>query len=100
MNIVEQAARIIDPEAFSEMKWYDGATGKEHELPALEKARRELRRSTAIHHAVEVLKLAVKTPNLKAQLIADEAQRWRDMGIPGSVMDDAETLKLIAQKFD
>ena len=98
-NVVEEAARIIAPEAFSDAVWYDGSTGKPVELNSLEKARRAYLKSQAICRAIDVLRLAANTPNLKKLLAQDETDRWEQLGIPRDVLDTPEAQAIIKGKF-
>ena len=98
-NVVEEAARIIAPEAFSDAVWYDGSTGKPVELNSLEKARRAYLKSQAICRAIDVLRLAANTPNLKNLLAKDETDRWEQLGIPRDVLDTPEAQAIIKGKF-
>ena len=98
-NIVEQAARIIAPEAFDDAVWYDNATGKPHEFGPVHKAKQEYLRSQAISRAIEVLRLAVKTPDLKDALVQDETERWADLGIPRRVLDSPDCQRIISAKW-
>ena len=99
MNIVEQAARIIDPEAFETIQWVDQNTGKEPSFAPLERCRREYRKSSAVSRAVKLLQLAAKTENLKCLLAEDETERWKLLGIPESVLQSSEVQGIIANKF-
>src|ERR1700720_4777186 len=99
MNVVEQAARIIDPEAFMEVVYFDNSTGKQYKLSGVELSRKELHKSQAICRAIDVLKLALQAKDLRGSLIQDESKRWRKMGIPQRILDDPQTKKLLAGKF-
>ena len=99
VNIVDQVARIIDPEAFDETVWISAATGKPADFGDTERARRALHQSTAACKAVEILKLAAKTPDLKDQLVADETARWKALGCPADVLEHDDIKGLIRRKF-
>lgn len=98
-TVVEEAAKIIDPEAFSENEWLDGATGKPVDFGKLEAARKKYHQSVALCRAVDVLKLALNTPDLSRQLIENETNGWEGLGIPKSVLATPEVQAIIARKF-
>jgi len=97
-TIVEKAARIIAPEAFENVTWHD-ATGKPLELDSLEKARREYHKSQAICRAIDILRLATRTPQLKRLLVKYETDCWERLGIPRDVLNTQEVQETIADKF-
>lgn len=97
MNIVEEAARIIDPDAFQENDCIDAATGQPHDFGDLERSRRKLHQAQAVCRSIEVLKLAMaQGAGLRSQLIEDETARWKDLGMP---TDRADVQAVIASKF-
>jgi hypothetical protein len=98
-NIVEQAAKIIAPDAFDQLVWYDTTTGKPHDFGPVHEAKQKYLQSQAVCRAIEVLKLAAKTANLKRVLAQDETDRWEKLGIPRSILDKPEPRKIIASKF-
>ena len=75
MNIVEQAARIIDPSAFEEYV----------QIPetGLDRAHRAYMKSKALHKASEVLKLACRMPDLGDHLVKAEIAGWVKLGDSG-----------------
>ncbi len=99
MNIVERAARIIDPEAFTDMLWFDDLPGGKQIISDVEKAKKEFLRSRAVVRAIDVLRLALNCEDLKAELISDELDRWKQLGIPQVVLDDPKTREIITEKF-
>ena len=73
MNIVEQAARIIRPEAFDNL-WEPHTD--------LDEKRQAYQRSEAMAKAANILELALRTPDLAKQLCENEIEGWRWLGVP------------------
>jgi hypothetical protein len=96
VNVLEKAASIVDPEAFDESQWFD-SNGRPLELDALEKARREYHRSKAICKALDVLKLALKCPNLREELLAIELDDWDKLGVP--MRNFKEAREIVEEKY-
>jgi hypothetical protein len=92
MNIVEKSARIIDPKAFEPLMPEQNAV--------VEGPRKKFYQSTAIQRAAQILTLAAQTTDLKEQLIADEIERWRALGVPDDACDSPDTREMIASKFE
>jgi len=101
MNIVDQVARIIDPDAFDETPWYDGVgpDAKKVDFGPVEKSRKEFHKSQAIVKAGKILKLVLKTKNIREQLIEDERNGWEKLGIPASILNTPEVQKVIEDKY-
>ena len=102
MNIVEQVARVIDPEAFAEpinkIPWpLTGLTisGTENGRE-LETARRALHQSTAICRAVEVLRII---GGHQDALVEYEIEGWKRLGIPVATLESPEAIDTIRRKY-
>lgn len=104
MNLVEQAARIIDPDAFDEGGWYDG-TGPDAQrvdFGPVERARKEMHRAQALCRATEVLALAlaVGADALLDHLVAAERDGWARLGLPAALLDQPEVAAVLRGKYD
>jgi hypothetical protein len=96
MNVLEKAARIIDPDAFEEPHWKN-SDGSEPSFSPLEKSRKEYHRSRAICRAFDVLKLALKTPGLREELVQIELDDWDKLGVP--IRKYAGAVKVVEEKY-
>ena len=97
MNIVEEAARLIDPGAFGP-EWIR-MSGHEDDSDALDRTRRAYMQSKALHIAAQILKLAVTSGDLRKQLITFERDGWEKLGIPRNMLDKPEVMAIIEGKF-
>jgi hypothetical protein len=104
MNLVEQAARLIDPDAFAEVIGYDGTgpDAKPVDHGPVERARRDLHRSTAVCRATEVLRLALAVGHeaLRDGLVAAERDGWERLGLPAAVLDSPAVAAILRGKYD
>ncbi len=98
MSIVEEAAKIIDPVAFTDVAWANGSI--ELDQDDLEMVRRRYCRSIAMNKATQVLRLALAAgSSLRGQLIEDELSGWETLGIKG-IRESEALRKIVEAKFD
>lgn len=92
-DLVARVARIIDPGAFA--VWHTGtAPGAPKHEPDV---RQRYAQAVALHKAEQLLKLAARTPDLAGQLAREEADAWRDLGVP--LDRDPEFIRIIERKY-
>lgn len=87
MNIVDQAARIIRPDAFCAL-WEPHSE--------LDEKRQAYQQAEARNKATQVLKLALGTKDLAKQLCDDEIEGWRWLGLP---MENARLRAEVKKKY-
>jgi len=104
MNLVEQAARLIDPDAFTEWLTMDGTgpDAKPVDFGPVENARRDLHRAQALSRATQVLRLAlaVGADALRDHLVAAERDGWERLGLPAYLLDRPEIAQVLRDKYD
>lgn len=99
MNLVDQIARMIAPDAFTDMgDWTisDDKGTRPFKFSDLEKSRRNYFQSQARNRAFQILELVKDmTPDEKrAVLVEDEAEGWKKLGL-----DHPGVRDLVEKKF-
>ena len=91
-DIVTEAARIVNPGAFSS-PW----TNELGEASDVEISRRNYQRAAARHAASQILKLAARTPALARLLAEVEKDDWSRLGVP--IRGNLEAEHMVEQKY-
>lgn len=99
MNLIEQTARLIDPESFDALPVYYDGSGQPLVESELRKSRREYMQSKALHIAFNVLKLACSQLDLREQLIAAELDGWVKLGISPEAVSQPIFRDMVRQKY-